>query len=65
MDQFVADAPVDEDLTILTDSLSSIQRLENLQWRNFPELLDGHPEKVLLESLVVRLNERVRKNVFT
>ena len=65
LDQAVADAPADEELTILTDSLSSIQKLESLQRKDFPEWLHGHPEKVLLESLVARLNERTRAKVLT
>ena len=51
LDQVVADAPADEDLTILlTDSLTSLQKLQNLQRRDWPEWLHGHPEQVLLES---------------
>ncbi len=65
LDQAVADAPADEELTILTDSLSSIQKLENLQRKDFPEWLHGHPEKVLLDCLVARLNERARAKVLT
>ena len=65
LDQAVADAPADEELTILTDSLSSIQKLESLQRKDFPEWLHGHPEQVLLESLVARLNERARAKVLT
>ena len=65
LDQAVADAPADEDLTVLTDSLTSLQRLQNLQRRDWPEWLHGHPEQVLLESLVARLNERARKQVLT
>ena len=42
-DQVVADAPAGEDLTVLTDSLSSLQKLESLQRRDFPEWLHGHP----------------------
>ena len=37
LDQAVADAPADEDLTILTDSLTSLQKLQNLQRRDWPE----------------------------
>ena len=35
VDQAVADAPLDQDLTILTDSLASMQKLEALQRRTF------------------------------
>ena len=58
-----SDAPADEELTELTDSLSFMQKLQSLQRRDFPEWLHGHPEKVLLESLVARLNERARRKV--
>ena len=45
MDEVVTDAPGDEDLTILTDSLSSIQKLQNMQRQDFPESATrrGHP----------------------
>ena len=65
LDQAVADAPADEDLTVLTDSLTSLQKLQNLQRRNWPEWLHCHPEQVLLECLVARLNERALKQVLT
>jgi ribonuclease HI len=65
IDAAVADAPGEEDLTILTDSLTSIQKLASMQRQDFPERLNGHPEKVLLESLVRRINERARAQVFT
>ena len=55
LDQVVADALADEELTVLTDSLSSMQK--DMQRRDFPEWLHSHPEKVLLESLVVRARE--------
>ena len=60
----VDDAPGDEELTILTDNLSSIQKLAGMQRQDFQEWLDGHPEKALLESLVQRINERARAQVF-
>ena len=65
MDEVVADAPNDEALTILTDSMSSIQKLMCMQRQDFPEWLHGHPERSLLESLVRRINERARAQVFT
>ena len=65
LDQAVADAPADEDLTVLTDSLTSLQKLQNIQRRDWLEWLYGHPEHVLLESLVSLLNERARKQVLT
>ena len=42
-----------------------MQKLQDLQRRDFPEWLHSHPEKVLLESIVVRLNERARRKVPT
>ena len=39
MDAAVADAPGDEDLTILTDSLASIQKLQGLQQQDFQDWL--------------------------
>ena len=59
------DVPADEERTVLTDSLRSMQKLQSLQRRDFPEWLHVHPEKVLLESLVARLNERARRKVPT
>ena len=44
IDAAVADAPGDEELTILTDSLTSIQKLAGMQRQDFQEWLDGHPE---------------------
>jgi hypothetical protein len=61
----VADAPGDEELTILTDSLTYIQKLAGMQRQDLQEWLNGHPEKALLESLVQRINERTRAQVFT
>lgn len=65
MDAAVADTPVDTDLTILTDSLASMQKLQGLQRQDFQDWLHGHPEKALLESLVQRINERARAQAFT
>ena len=42
-DQAVADAQADEELTVLKDSLSSMQELESLQRRDFPEWIHGYP----------------------
>jgi ribonuclease HI len=57
--------PGDEELTILTDSLTSIQKLAGMQRQDFQEWLNGRPEKALLESLVQRINGRARAQVFT
>ena len=65
MDEVATDAPMDEDLTILTDSLSSIQKLCCMQRQDFPEWLHGHPERPLLQSLVTRINTRARAQVVT
>ena len=65
MDAVVADAPGNEDLTILADSLASIQKLACMQRQDSQEGLNGHSEKALLESLVRRMNERARAQVFT
>ena len=62
LDQVVADAQADKELTVLMDSLSYMQKLQSLQRRDFQECLYCHLEKVLLESLVARLNERARRN---
>ena len=37
------DSPIDEDLTILTDSLSGMRLLKSLQRRDFPLWLYRHP----------------------
>ena len=65
LDQAVADAPLDQDLTILTDSLASMQKLEALQRKDFPEWLHCHPERALLESVVARINVRAKARVLT
>ena len=64
-DLVLADATADEERTVLTDSLSSMQKLQSLQRSDFSEWLNGHLEKVLLESLVVRLKERAQNKVST
>ena len=61
----VADAPGDEELTILTDSLTAIQKLAGMQRQDFQEWQNDLPEKALLESLVQQINERARAQVFT
>jgi len=65
LDQALADAPAETDLTLLTDSLSSITKLMSMQRQDFPEWLHGHPEKVLLESITHRINARARAKVMT
>ena len=51
LDQALADTLAENDLTLLTDSLSSITKLMSMQRQDFPEWLHGHPEKILLESI--------------
>jgi ribonuclease HI len=62
IDAAVADAPGDEELTILTDSF---QKLAGMKWQDIREWLNGHPEKAFLESLVQRIIKRARAQVFT
>jgi len=52
------DCPVEEDLNILTDSLSSMLLLKSLQRRDFPLSLYRHPVRQLLCYIVRLLNQR-------
>ena len=52
------ECPEDEDLNILTDSLSSMLLLKSLQRRDFPLSLYRHPVRQLLIHVVQRLNRR-------
>ena len=65
LDQAVADAPIEEDLTLLTDSASSMIKLANMQRKDFAEWLHDHPERALLNSIVNRINARARAKVMT
>jgi hypothetical protein len=65
MDEAVADTARDKELTILTNSRSSIQKLVSMQRQDFPEWLHCHPERALLESFVRRINERAHAQAFT
>jgi len=65
LDQAVADAPIEEDLTLLTDSASSMIKLTNMQRKDFAEWLYDHPERALLNSIVTRINARAQAKVMT
>lgn len=51
-------APMDEDLTILTDSKSALLLLQGMQRQDFPVFLHRRAERRLLESTVRALNRR-------
>ena len=59
------DCPEEEDLNILTDSLSSMRLLKSLQRRDFPLSLYRHPVRQLLVYAVRRLNRRVAAGSIT
>ena len=52
-------APLDQDLTILTDSKASLQLLRGLQRRDFPVYCHARTELPLLERAIRALNKRV------
>ena len=52
------DCPGEEDLNILTDSLSSMQLLRSMQRGDFPLSLHRHPARQLLVHVVKLLNRR-------
>ena len=52
------DSPIDEDLTILTDSLSSTNLLKSTQRKDFPLWLCRHAERQLLTHVVGLINRR-------
>ena len=54
----IARAPIDEDLTVLTDSKSALQMLQGMQRQDFPVFLHGRAERRLLEHTVYVLNRR-------
>ena len=59
------DSPIDEDLTVLTDSLSSMTLLKSLQRKDFPLWLYRHAERQLLTYVVSRINRRAAAGVLT
>jgi len=58
-------SPMDEDLTILTDSLSSMCLLKSMQRRDFPLWLHRHPERQLLIYVASLINGRAASDVIT
>ena len=54
----VETCPPDTALTILTDSLSSIDLLQDLQREDFTVWIYHHPFRCIVEQLVRRLNAR-------
>ena len=59
------DSPLDQDLTILTDSLTGMRLLKSLQRRDFPLWLYRHPERQLLIYVASLVNKRAASNVIT
>ena len=59
------DSPIDEDLTILTDSLSSMNLLKSTQRKDFPLWLYRHAERQLLTHVVSLINRRAAAGVIT
>lgn len=58
-------SPTDEDLTILTDSKSSLQMLRGMQRQDFPVFLHRRAERRILERVVRALNHRAEAGVRT
>ena len=58
-------APMDKDLTILTDSQDSLQLLTGMQRHDFPLFLHRRIEKQLLEGAVKALNNRASSGART
>jgi len=58
-------SPMDQDLTILTDSLSSMCLLKSMQRRDFPLWLHRHPERQLLIHVAGLINGRAASDVIT
>jgi hypothetical protein len=56
---------MDEDLTILADSLSSMCLLKSMQRRDFPLWLHRHPERQLLIFVAGLINGRAASDVIT
>ena len=55
----IKQAPKEQTLTILTDSLTSLRMLTNMQRKDFSLWLHGDPNRSLLEHTVRLVNERV------
>jgi hypothetical protein len=58
-------SPTDEDLTILSDSKSSLQMLRGMQRQDFPVFLHRMAERRILERVVRALNHRAEAGVRT
>ena len=54
----VEECPVEENLNILTDSLSALQLLRGMQRKDFPLGLHRHTARHLLVQVVRRINQR-------
>ena len=52
------DCPLDEELSVLTDSQSAMDLLRSLQRADFPRWLHRHPARQLLRYVVTLLNRR-------
>ena len=61
----VEECPLEEDLTILTDSLSSLQLLRSMQRKDFPLWLHRHTARHLLTQVVCRINLRAAAGSIT
>jgi len=59
------DCPQEEDLSILTDSLSAMQLLQSMQRRDFPLWLYRHTARQLLLQVVKLINARAAKGAVT
>ena len=59
------DCPSEEDLNILTDSLSSMRLLKSMQRGDFPLSLHRHPVRQLLVHVVRLVNRRAETGVAT
>lgn len=57
--------PCSQHLNILTDSLSSIRLLQNLQRTDFPLWLHGHPMRQIARQLVHLVNQRAEQGSMT
>ena len=53
-------APLDEPLTVLTDSLTSLQNLVSMKRSDFRRDLQRHPQRLLMHELIAALNQRSR-----
>ena len=61
----VEECPVEENLNILTASLSALQLLKGMQRRDFPLWLHRHTARHLLVQVVLRINQRAAAGSIT